>query len=523
MYKLLISILVLTFYSNSYSQEADIIIRNGKIIDGTGNQWQYKDVAISKNKIIAIGLLGNWKAKKEIDAKGFIVSPGFIDVHAHIEGGELRNPLATNFIYDGVTTVVTGNCGGSADRLQTYFNSIDSIGTSINVASLIGHNNIRKQVMGTANRNATESELIQMEQIAQQAMNDGAVGMSTGLIYIPGTFAPTSEIVRLAKVVANNGGVYSSHIRYEEDKVVDAVNEAIQIGREAKIPVEVSHYKVSGQNNWGRSRETIPLIINARKEGIDVTIDQYPYTASSTNLGVLLPDWVLSDGQDSIMARLKNPTIREKVRAHSISIIKKRGLKHFSYAVVANFKADSSYNGKSIEEINLLRGGKHDQKAEAETIVQMMELGGAQMVYHGMSEEDVKNIMQYPFNMIASDAGIAVMGAGKPHPRAYGTNSRVLGKYVREEKVISLEEAIRRMTSLPADKFNIKERGLIKEGYLADIVIFDENEVADMSTYDNPHQYAKGFKYVIVNGALTIDQGQHNGTRKGIAIRNKKY
>ena len=494
MYKLLISILVLTFYSNSYSQEADIIIRNGKIIDGTGNQWQYKDVAISKNKIIAIGLLGNWKAIKEIDAKGFIVSPGFIDVHAHIEGGELRNPLATNFIYDGVTTVVTGNCGGSADRLQTYFNSIDSIGTSINVASLIGHNNIRKQVMGTANRNATESELIQMEQIAQQAMNDGAVGMSTGLIYIPGTYAPTSEIVRLAKVVANNGGVYSSHIRYEEDKVVDAVNEAIQIGREAKIPVEVSHYKVSGQNNWGRSRETIPLIINARKEGIDVTIDQYPYTASSTNLGVLLPDWVLSDGQDSIMARLKNPTIREKVRAHSISIIKKRGLKHFSYAVVANFKADSSYNGKSIEEINLLRGGKHDQKAEAETIVQMMELGGAQMVYHGMSEEDVKNIMQYPFNMIASDAGIAVMGAGKPHPRAYGTNSRVLGKYVREEKVISLEEAIRRMTSLPADKFNIKERGLIKEGYLADIVIFDENEVADMSTYDNPHQYSKGFK-----------------------------
>jgi N-acyl-D-amino-acid deacylase len=523
MYKLLISILVLTFYSNSYSQEADIIIRNGKIIDGTGNQWQYKDVAISKNKIIAIGLLGNWKAKKEIDAKGLIVSPGFIDVHAHIEGGELRNPLATNFIYDGVTTVVTGNCGGSADRLLTYFNSIDSIGTSINVASLIGHNNIRKQVMGTANRNATESELIQMEQIAQQAMNDGAVGMSTGLIYIPGTYAPTSEIVRLAKVVASNGGVYSSHIRYEEDKVVDAVNEAIQIGREAKIPVEVSHYKVSGQNNWGRSRETIPLIINARKEGIDVTIDQYPYTASSTNLGVLLPDWVLSDGQDSIMARLKNPIIRDKVRAHSISIIKRRGLKHFSYAVVANFKADSTYNGKSIEEINLLRGGKHDQKAEAETIVQMMELGGAQMVYHGMSEEDVKNIMQYPFNMIASDAGIAVMGAGKPHPRAYGTNSRVLGKYVREEKVISLEEAIRRMTSLPADKFNIKERGLIKEGYIADIVLFDENEVADMSTYENPHQYAKGFKYVIVNGALTIDQGQHNGTRRGMAIRNKKY
>ena len=523
MKKIILSFILLLNLLLASAQEADVVIKNGKIMDGTGNGWQYKDLAIVKNKIVAIGQLQHWKAKKEIDAKGLIVAPGFIDVHAHIEGGEIRNPLATNFIYDGVTTVITGNCGGSADNLQTYFNSIDSIGTSINVASLMGHNNIRKQVMGTANRNATEAELIKMEQIAQKAMDDGAVGMSTGLIYIPGTYAPTSEIVRLAKVVANNSGVYASHIRYEEDKVVDAVNEAIQIGREAKIPVEVSHYKVSGQNNWGRSKETIPLIINARKEGIDVTIDQYPYTASSTNLGVLLPDWVLSDGQDSIMARLKNPIIREKVKAHSMSIIKRRGLKHFSYAVVANYKADSSYNGKSIEAINLLRGGKHDQKAEAETIVQMMEQGGAQMVYHGMSELDVKNIMQYPFNMIASDAGIAVVGAGKPHPRAYGTNSRVLGKYVREEKVISLEEAIRRMTSLPAGKFNLKERGILKEGFIADIVVFDENEVGDQSTYENPHQFAKGFKYVLVNGALTIENGTHNGARKGVAIRNKKY
>jgi N-acyl-D-amino-acid deacylase len=221
------------------------------------------------------------------------------------------------------------------------------------------------------------------------------------------------------------------------------------------------------------------------------------------------------------MARLKNPAIRERVKAHSLEIIKKRGLKHFSYAVVANYKADSTYNGKSIEEINLMRGGKHNKNAEAETIVQMMEQGGAQMVYHGMSEEDVKNILKYPYNMIASDAGIAVMGAGKPHPRAYGTNSRVLGKYVREEKVISLEEAIRRMTSLPANKFNLVDRGLIKEGYIADIVVFDENEVDDASTYDNPHQYAKGFKYVLVNGAVTIDNGVHNGTRKGMAIRNK--
>lgn len=503
------------------AQQADYIIRNGKLIDGSGNNWQYKDVAIQNNKIVAIGNLKNWKANKDIDAKGLVIAPGFIDVHAHIEGGELRNPLATNFIYDGVTTVITGNCGGSAENLKTYFNAIDSIGTSINVASLIGHNTIRKQAMGTANRNATANEMQTMEKLAAQAMQDGAVGMSTGLIYIPGAYAPTEEIVALAKVISANGGVYSSHIRYEEDRVADAINEAIQVGRDAHIPVEISHFKVSGQNNWGRSKETIPLVINARKEGIDVTIDQYPYTASSTQLSVLLPDWVLSDGQDSIMARLKNPEIRKRVAEHSIGIIKKRGLKHFSYAVVASYKADTSFNGKSIEEINLVLGNKHNQKAEAETIIQMIEKGGAQMVYHGMGDNDVVAIMKYPFNMIASDAGIAVMGAGKPHPRAYGTNARVLGKYVREMGVITLEDAIRRMTSLPAEKFNIKNRGLIKEDYIADIVVFDENEVTDMANYTEPHQYAKGFKYIWVNGALTINEGHHNGTRKGMAIRNK--
>lgn len=517
-YLLIIGLLVSQI---AFAQNADYIIRNGKIIDGTGNNWQLKDIAIVKNKIAAIGQLKNWKAVKEIDATGLIIAPGFIDVHAHIEGGEAKNPLASNFIYDGVTTVITGNCGGSADDMNVYFNYIDSLQTSINVAALMGHNTIRKQVMGTANRHATNEELNKMEAIADKAMKDGAVGMSTGLIYIPGTFAPTEEVVAIAKVVAANGGVYASHIRNEEDKVTEAVEEAIEIGRQAKLPVEVSHFKVNGQNNWGRSDETLALVDNARKEGIEVTIDQYPYTASSTNLGILLPDWVLADGQDSILARLKDPAIRAKVKAHSIGIIKSRGLKHFDYAFVANFKADTSYNGKNIRAINLMKGGKDKAIDEAETIVQMIEQGGAQMVYHGMGDKDVKNIMAYPFNMAASDAGIAVMGVSRPHPRAYGTNARVLAKYVREEKVMSLEEAIRRMTSLPANKFNLKERGLLKENYIADIVVFDENEVTDMATFENPHQFSKGFKYVFVNGALTVENGIHNGTRKGVAIRNK--
>ena len=504
-----------------FAQHADYIIRNGKIIDGTGNNWQLKDIAIINNKIAAIGNLGNWKGTTEIDAKGLIIAPGFIDVHAHIEGGEAKNPLATNFIYDGVTSVITGNCGGSADDIKTYFDFIDSLGVSINVAALMGHNNIRKQVMGSANRYATAAELTQMELITEKAMKAGAVGISTGLIYIPGTFAPTEEVVALAKIVAKNGGVYASHIRNEEDKVSQAVNEAIGIGKAAKLPVEISHFKVNGQNNWGRSDETLNLVKKARLDGIDVTIDQYPYTASSTNLGILLPDWVLADGQDSILARLKNPSIRAKVKAHSLQIIKSRGLKHFDYAFVANFKSDTTYNGKNIRAINILRGNKDNAQAQAETIVQMIELGGAQMVYHGMQDKDVKNIMAYPFNMAASDAGIAVMGVNRPHPRAYGTNARVLGKYVREEKVMSLEEAIRRMTSLPANKFNLKERGILKEGFIADIVVFDEKEVTDMATFENPHQFSKGFKYVFVNGSMTVENGIHNGTRKGIAIRNK--
>lgn len=501
------------------AQTADFIIRNGKLIDGTGNQWQYKDLAIQGNQIVAVGNLKNWKAVKEIDAKGYIVAPGFIDVHGHLEGGENRNPLASNFLYDGVTTVVTGNCGGSADDLNVYFNRLDSIGMSINIASLIGHNTIRKQVMGSANRHATEAELQQMEKIAAQAMKDGAVGMSTGLIYIPGTYAPTEEVVRLAKIIAANGGVYASHIRNEENQVVDAVNEAIHIGRTANIPVEISHFKISGQNNWGRSKETLPLVINARKEGIDVTIDQYPYTASSTQLSVLLPDWVLSDGQDSVFARLKNPSIRKKVANEIIGILKERGIKHFTYAVVANYKADSNYNGKDIEAINLLRGNKHKALDEAETILQMMEQGGAQMIYHGMNESDVKAIMQYPFNMFASDAGIAMKGFGKPHPRAYGTNARVLGRYVRTMGVLSLEEAIRRMTSLPANKFNIQKRGILQAGYFADIVVFDADEVSDMATFEDAHQYAKGFKYIFVNGALSIDEGIQIPIKKGKSIR----
>ncbi len=499
----------------------DILIINGKIIDGTGNSWYYGSIAVKDGRITRVGRELNMTARKTIDAKGLIVAPGFIDVHTHLEGDEKSDPNATNFILDGVTTCITGNCGSSNIDIGKYLNWVDSLKLSINVATLVGHNDIRKAVMGRANRDATPGEMKQMEAIVDKAMRDGAVGLSTGLIYIPGTFTKTPEIVDLAKIAAKYNGVYASHMRDEGDSVTYAIEEALTIGREAKIPVEISHFKLSGQQNWGRSKETVPMIEAARKEGIEVTIDQYPYTASSTSISTLIPDEILADGQDSIRARLERPDTRKYVTSSMLERLKKRKLKHFSYAVVAYYSPDTSYNGKSIEQINLMKGRKHKAKEEALTVIDIMINGGASAVFHGMSEEDIKRIMQYPFNMFASDATIRSFGFGMPHPRGYGTNARVLAKYVRDEKVLTLEEAIRRMTSLPAQKFQLKDRGLIREGYAADIVIFDEKEVQDVSTFDKPHSYSKGFHYVIVNGVLTVDNEKHTGARAGRALRNQ--
>ena len=509
---------MIPFFAGAQNGACDILIRNGKILDGTGNNWYYGDVAVKDGKIIATGRKLDYKAGRTINASGLIVAPGFIDVHTHIEGAEKEEPEAKNFIYDGVTTVIAGNCGSSNVDLGKYLNWIDSLKLSVNVASLIGHNDVRKAVMGRANRDATVQEMQQMETLVDKAMRDGAVGLSTGLIYIPGTYTKTPEIVSLARVASKYNGVYASHMRDEGDKVSEAINEALTIGREAGIPVQISHFKVSGQHNWGRSKQTVAMVQKAREEGLDVTIDQYPYTASSTSLSTLLPGELLSDGQDSIRARLQRPEVKKYAVDYMLQRLKKRKLKHFSYAVVANYRPNAEYNGKSIEEINRMMGRKHRAKEEALTVIDLQMNGGAGAVFHGMGEEDVKYIMKYPFNMFASDASIRVFNQGMPHPRGYGTNARVLQKYVRYEKVITLEEAVRRMTSLPAQKFQLKDRGLLKEGMAADIVVFNENEVAEMTTYEKPHAYTRGFSYVLVNGVVTVDNGKHNGARAGKAL-----
>ena len=504
------------------SQDYDLLIRNGKIINGTGNAWFYGDVGIKGSRILAVGDLHLQSASKTIDAAGLVVAPGFIDVHGHIEGSIFLRPTADNFIYDGVTSIITGNCGGSADNLTEFFRKLDSTKTSINVASLVGHNTVRRLAIGLADKPITTTDQQKMDDLLAQAMKAGAVGMSTGLIYLPGMYSKTEEVVSLAKVAALNGGIYASHIRNEGNNVAEAIEEAIAIGRQAKIPVQISHFKVAGKANWGRSAETLSYIEKARREGYDVTIDQYPYTASSTNLNTQLPDWAQSGGLDSIRIRLKDEITKKRIIADMQARLKKNKYKNYSHAVVARFESDSTYNGKSISDINQLKGRKRNVRQEILTVLEMIDAGGAQMIYHSMNEDDIRHFMKYPHNMVGADAGVAT-GSGVPHPRGYGSNARVLARYVRNEQLISLEEAVRRMSGLAAQKFRLKDRGLILPGMAADIVIFDPATVVDKSTFAQPHQFSEGFRFVLVNGLPVIENGKHNGTRNGKILYGPAY
>ena len=503
-------------------QHFDIILKNGKIIDGTGNPWFYGDVGIIKNKIVSIGDLSKDKAKRTIDASGLIIAPGFIDVHTHIEGDEKKTPTADNFLYDGVTTVITGNCGTSNVDLAKYFKQLDSIKLSVNVGSLIGHNDVRQAVLGEKAITPDAVQLQKMQALVEQAMRDGAVGFSTGLIYTPGIYSKTDEVIALAKSAAKYNGIYTSHMRNESDKIFQAIDEAIYVGRQANIRVEISHFKV-GLPNWNKSDQMIAMVEKARAEGLDVTVDQYPYTASSTTLNVLLPDWLLDGGRDSVMKRLSDPAIHQKVVDEMIKDMQRRGRAHFDYAVVAHCDGDSSFNGKNITQVNIQKGRESTIPNEIETILDITKIGSASMVFHGMNEDDVENILKYSLTMVASDSGIREFGSGVPHPRGYGSNARVLGYYVREKHLITLQDAIRKMTSLPAQKFQIKDRGLIKPGMFADIVIFDANTVKDESTFEHPHAYSTGFEYVLVNGCVTVDNFKHNGTRNGAILRGPGY
>ena len=500
----------------------DLLITNARIVDGAGNPWFRSDVAIKDGRIARIGRLGPETASRTIDARGQIVAPGFIDVHTHVES-IYSLPAAENFVRMGVTTLVTGNCGSSATDVAQFLGRMNQQPLTVNLATLIAHGSVRRQAMGLDDRAPTPEELKRMEGLVEQGMKDGAVGLSTGLIYVPGTYAKTDEIVSLARVAAKHGGLYATHMRNEGDRVADAIRESIQIGEQAGLPVDISHFKISNKRFWGQSPLTIGLVREARARGLAVTVDQYAYTASSTSLDSRLPSWLRAGGFEEAKKRLADKATRERVIKETKESLKRSGFKDYSFAVVASYGPDRSFNGKSIAEITKEVKKKSDVTSQIEQMLEMYEAGGASMIYHSMGEDDVKRIMQEPFTMIASDAGVRQLDDSVPHPRGYGNNARVLGRYVREQKLISLEDAIRKMSSLPAQTFGFRDRGLIREGFAADIVIFDENTIIDQATFDKPHQFPIGISYVIVNGALVVENNSVTTARPGVALRGPGY
>jgi N-acyl-D-amino-acid deacylase len=513
---------LISFSGLPNATDFDLIVAGGRIVDGTGNPWFEADLAIKDGRIAAIGKIEPSRAAKTIDAKGLIVAPGFIDVHAHIERGIERLPAAENFLRMGVTSVVTGNCGGSASNLGEWFAGLEKAGVSLNIASLVGHNTVRRDGMnGDFDRPPNAEELQKMRDLVDQAMRDGAVGLSTGLEYIPGTYAKTDEIVELAKVAAQYGGVYATHMRDEGESVDRSIRESIEVGEKAGCPVEISHFKISSKKRWGASVNTIKLVEDARARGLPVTVDQYLYPAASTGIGILFPSWVFEGGAEKTREKLEDRATRGRVRRELIDRAKSQGFKDFAFAVVANHQADQSFNGKSIAEIAKMVKKKSDVDSQAEQAIDILLAGGAQMVLHKMSEGDVERIFKQPFTMVASDAGVIEADSPSiPHPRGFGNNARALGVYVRAKRLIGLEEAIRKMTSLPAQTFNLWDRGLLRPGMAADLVLFDEKTVIDRATFQDPKQYPSGIDYVIVNGQVVIEHGAHSGAKPGKILRS---
>lgn len=509
-------LLALLFVSVSvFAADFDILIRNARVIDGSGNPWYRADVGIKDGRIASIGRLAGKSAEKSIDANNRVLSPGFIDVHTHSESGIVLRPQAENFLKDGVTTVVTGNCGGSELELKTFFDDLVRLRVGINVATLVGHNSIRREVIGSDDRKATPAEIERMKAMVDKAMRAGAVGFSTGLEYVPGMYSPTEEIVELAKVAAKYGGIYTSHLRDEGEAVLEAIEEALIVGKQAGARVQISHLKQDTKAYWGNTQKMLDLIERYRTEGVDATVDQYPYTAYSTGLGTTLPNWALAGGTEKLKERLQDPATRKKIFDEVLAYNKKRGYDDFDYTAVAACRFNKNYEGKTVREISRLNGRKDSHESDVDTVLDLMAQGGVSVVTSAMSEEDVANIMRYPNTAIASDGGVVEFGEGRPHPRNYGTNARVLNEYVRQRKILSLEDAIRKMTSLPAQIFQFKDRGLIREGYAADLVLFDPAQVRDNATFANPHQYSTGFDLVLVNGKLAVDNGQLSAERGG--------
>jgi N-acyl-D-amino-acid deacylase len=505
----------------SPAADYDLIIQNARIADGTGGKIYDGSVAVKDGRITAVGDLKG-SADATIDAQGRVLAPGFIDVHTHSEK-IARIPEAENFLRMGVTTIITGNCGMSRTDIGAFFKEVEESKPTLHVAALIGHGDVREKAMGGSFLRApTPEQLDAMRAMVAKAMDDGAVGLSTGLIYVPGTFAKTEEIIELAKVAAQHDGIYASHMRAETVKIFGALEELIRVAREANIRAEVSHLKLSAPTAWGKSAEVFALLDKARAEGLHITHDQYVYTASSTGLSQLIPDEAREGTRQDFIKRCEDPTEKAKILKGMQESRERLGRTDYSYAVIARYPADPTLNGKTIPEAAKITRGSDSLDDQIEFILEIERKGGGSAVYHGMHEDDLAAFLKHPLTMFASDGNPRKLGEDMPHPRSYGNNARVLHRYVHELKLVSLEEAIRKMTSLPAQTFRLEDRGVIRPGAWADLVIFDPEKVKDIATFEDPHHYAEGFTDVLVDGVPVIRDGKLTEARPGGPLRMSK-
>ncbi len=494
----------------------DLLIRGARIVDGAGNPWVRADVAVRGDRIARIGTLPEATADRVIDAEGLVAAPGFIDPHTHAVRGIFDVPTADNYLLQGVTTLTEGNDGSSPWPIGEHLARLEETRISPNWGVFAGQGTIRRVVMGSDDRDPSRDELDRMRGLVGEAMEEGAFGLSTGLFYVPGSFTSTEEVIALSAVAARHGGMYISHMRDEASGLLDSVRETIRIGDEAGIPVQMTHHKAIGRDMWGRSADSLALVDAARARGIDITIDQYPYTASQTGVTAVVPQWAQAGGTDELIERLRDPETRRRIREEiAYRIEHDRGGGDPANIVIGLCEWDRSLEGKSLADILADRGDEPTIANAADLIMEIVERGGARAIYHAMDEADVERIMQHPATAIGSDGGVSVFGASVPHPREYGTFARVLGRYVRERGVLTLEEAVRKMSGATAQRLGLQDRGLLREGFFADIAVFDPDRVIDRATFAEPHQYSEGMEYVLVNGVLVVDGGEHTGARPG--------
>jgi len=528
-------------------QDFDLVIKNGLIYDGLGSLPILADIGIVGNFIGKIGNIPSGKGKHVIDANGFSVSPGFIDAHDHTDCGLLVNPKAESAVRQGITTLVSGNCGSSPFPiakeiheefkenlketyqiqldwvdLKGFFSRLERIGIALNYATLVGQGTIRGAVVGFNDRAAKPDELKRMKSLVEENLIDGAIGLSSGLEYAPGSYASPEEIIELCQVVSRMKGVYASHMRSEGDNLIESLDETIEVGRRTGVTLQISHFKAAYPRNWHKLDDAFKKVEQAREEGIPIFCDRYPYTAGSSGLSFYFPLWARQGTTEEFINRLKDPTLDSRIRAHIRSQEEKIGSWDKVFITSVLTEKNQKFQGK-----NILQAAQETGKEPFEFMRDILieEKNQVSMVVFMMSEENLKRVLSHPLVGIGCDgsaiAPYGLLGGGKPHPRSYGTFPRVLGKYVREEKILTTEEMIKKMTSIPADRFGFSNRGKLQTGCFADLVIFDEEKIIDKATYEDPHQYPVGVEYVLVNGQIVIERGDHTGLLPGKILRKK--